>query len=173
MKSMTTLAASLAAVVLLTGCMSWIPEPIVDRPAPELKIDRLMQAPDRDSVDWIALHGKVVVLQFWAPWDDQSTLRLGHLNHLADTFAGQPVQFLWVTTASPQEVERFTGMMPIHGWIGLNPDGQTQRNFKVGDFPHTVVVNQKGIVQYATKPHLVTENLIRDLLLNGKRTPLP
>ena len=50
--------------------------------APPLRLTNLLQAPAGTKAEWPSLHGKVVVLEFWATWCGPCIANLPQLNQL-------------------------------------------------------------------------------------------
>ena len=157
------LALTALTLTFMTGCNAWLPMPLHGHPAPKLTIEELHQANYDADASWAGLVGKIVVIQFWEPWNDASTRHVQHLNELARAFEGQNVQFIYVSTSSTKDVVRFIRRFPVEGWLAIDSDKSMFKRYHIGTVPTTVIVDAKGIVRYVTKPHLVTINTIRDV----------
>src|SRR5215471_21366282 len=83
---------------------------------PPLGLEKILQAPDGKKVEWGALKGKVVVLEFWATWCGPCVAAIPHLNELADKFKEEPIQFIAVTSEDEKVVRRFLRNKPLHAW---------------------------------------------------------
>jgi uncharacterized protein (TIGR03435 family) len=138
---------------------------------PPLGLESILQAPSGPLPSWEALRGKVVVLEFWATWCGPCIAAIPHLNELADKFKDQPVQFIAITDEAEKVVTPFLRKKPLHAWIGLDTDKSMFKDYGVTGIPHTVVVDQKGIIAAITYPTSLTEEHLKDLLA-GKRIAL-
>src|SRR5215467_11840601 len=114
--------------------------------APALGLESILQAPSDAQASWKALKGKIVVLEFWATWCGPCIAAIPHLNELADKFKDQPIQFIAVTDEDEKVVAPFLRKKPIHAWIGLDTNKSMLKDYRVTGIPHTVVVDQKGII---------------------------
>jgi uncharacterized protein (TIGR03435 family) len=143
--------------------------------APPLNSSTILQAPPNASAKWEALRGKVVVVEFWATWCGPCRKAIPHWNQLVDAFTDKPVQFLSVTDENEAVVAPFLKRTPIHGWIGLDGDGQSSRDlYGIEGIPTTVIVNQEGVVAAVTHPMTLEPKHIQEVLETGKCSlPLP
>jgi uncharacterized protein (TIGR03435 family) len=139
---------------------------------PQLKLEKVIQAPDGTDCSWTNLHGKVVVLEFWATWCGPCVKAIPHLNELAEEFKKEPVQFIAVTSENEQIVKNFLDRRPIKAWVGLDEFHETSGTYGVTGIPVTVVVNQQGIVADVTHPIFLTSERLREILA-GKIMPKP
>jgi hypothetical protein len=167
------LVPTAAILLLLTGCYMLEPRVKVGRLAPRLTIDKWYQAPPDAHAEWLNLRGKVVVLNFWEPWDQGSINALSHLNDLARRYAPLPnVQFIHVSSSgSTETLSKFTSIIPIRGWIAMDPDRTVFTAYGVHEYPDTWLINGEGRVIAITKPRFVTEQVI-DAIIAG-RTEVP
>ncbi len=132
--------------------------------APPLGIEELRNAPEGASATWDHLHGKVVVLEFWATWCGPCVAEIPHLNALVAEFAGKDVVFLSITDEEPAIVERFVKHKPMMGWQGFDRDGSAFEAYQIHGIPVTVVVARDGKVAHVTHPGDLTAATIRALL---------
>src|SRR5512138_1097795 len=90
-------------------------------PAPELGLEKLLQAPTGTKTDWASLRGQVVVLEFWATWCAPCIAAIPHLITLAEKFKGR-LQVIAITDENEAFVVPFLQRCVIKGWVGLNED---------------------------------------------------
>ncbi len=109
-------------------------------PAPELAFTHLLQAPDGAKTDWASLHGKVVVLEFWATWCAPCIGEIPVLNSLVASVDPAKVQFISVDDEDPADVEAFLKKKPITGWIGIDTSRNVFERFGVESRPTTMVI---------------------------------
>jgi len=136
--------------------------------APELVLEKILQAPAHARADWQSLQGKVVVLDFWATWCAPCIALQPHLNALAEKFRNHPVYFISITNEPEAIVAPFLRRRPLKGWVGLDPKSVTHKAYGVTGIPRTVVVDQGGrIVTSMTgtqEGQKISEDLLNQLL---------
>ncbi len=142
-----------------------------DRP-PLLQATTLLQAPPGATMDAKALHGKVVVLEFWATWCGPCVAAIPHLNELADKFKDQPVQFIAITAEDEATIKPFLAKRPIHAWVALDTNRAMNTAYGIRAIPHTVILGKDGKIAAITYPAMLMEKHIHDLLA-GKKVDLP
>src|SRR5271156_1919427 len=81
--------------------------PAKGTPAPPLTTIKLLQAPTGARTDWNSLRGKVVVLEFWAPWCAPCIASLPHLNQLVEALDPARFQFISIDDEDPKVVQTF------------------------------------------------------------------
>jgi uncharacterized protein (TIGR03435 family) len=158
----TLLIAATCAQFISTAHEATGPQP-GDVPPP-LGLESILQGPGGAQLNWTALKGNVVVLEFWATWCGPCIAAMPHLNDLADIFKDQPVKFIAITDQDEKVVEPFLRKKPIHAWIGLDTDKSMFKAYGITGIPHTVIVDQKGKIAAITNPAFLTEDHLKDLL---------
>jgi uncharacterized protein (TIGR03435 family) len=138
-----------------------------DKP-PLLQATDLLQAPPGAKMNAESLHGKVVILEFWATWCGPCVAAIPHLNELAEKFKGKAVQFIAITAEDEATVERFLAKRPIKAWIAMDTNNGMNKAYGVTGIPHTVILDKKGKIAAITYPTFVTEKSINDLLAGKK-----
>jgi len=135
--------------------------------APPLTVDHLLQAPAGTKLDWSALHGKVIVLEFWATWCVPCVAEIPVLNSLAASVDPAKVQFISVDDEDPKVVEAFLQKHPIQGWIALTST-KTFLQYGIDGRPATIIIGPDGRVATAdAHPEFLTTNQLL-ALADGK-----
>src|SRR5439155_4111948 len=106
-------------------------------PAPELRLEKVLQAPAGTKTDWASLRGKVVVLEFWATWCAPCIAAMPHLNDLAEKFKDRRLQVIAITDESESFVAPFLQRRVIKGWVGLDEDRSVFDAYGVRGIPRT------------------------------------
>lgn len=140
--------------------------------APPLGFEFVVQGPRPSDVNWQALHGKVVILDFWGTWCAPCVAGIPHLNELASHYREKSVQFIAVGHENPRKVAWFLKKHPIDAWIALDTDLSVYKAYTAFGIPYTVVVDQKGIVAAVLNPEDLTERVI-DAVLAGRVPAYP
>ena len=96
-------------------------ESLIGQTAPELNIEKYLQAPEGEK-SLSALKGKVVVLEFWATWCAPCVAEIPHLNQLNEEFRDKQVQFISVTDEGEDIIAPFLKRQEMKSWIGLDTD---------------------------------------------------
>ena len=141
-------------------------------PAPPLYLEKLLQAPPDAKVDWDALKGKVIVLDFWATWCKPCVEAIPHLNQLATDLTDQPVVFISVTDDAVDRAQAFLKTTPMKSWIGIDTNRQNWARFSVSSISHTLIIGPDSKVKAITLPENVSAQAVRDVLA-GKAIALP
>lgn len=140
--------------------------------APNLSLNKLLQANGIRNPNIDGQKGSVVVLEFWATWCGPCVAAIKHFNELNEKFKDKPVRFIAVTDEDELSVARFTKALLIHGWIGLDDNRATFNSYQALGLPHTVVIDRNGRIAAITQPKNVTEAVLNDLLAD-KQISLP
>jgi thiol-disulfide isomerase/thioredoxin len=130
--------------------------------APEITVEKLLQAPEDTVANWESLKGKVVVLEFWATWCPPCIRAIPHMNKLANKFEDEQIQFIAVTS---EKVEQFLDKRQIGGWIGIDTDRSMAASYGVTGIPDTIVVDKNGTIHAITHPMSLTEQSLNRLLI--------
>lgn len=162
-------ALPLALAAALAACGGGAPQERprlakAGRPAPQLSLPKLLNAPQKTLGGWEELRGKVVVLEFWATWCDPCVEAIPHLNGLAERFRGRPVVFIHITDESEADVTAFLEQRPVNGWIAPEAGADVFKAFRVYGRPHTVLVDADGSVAAFPRAGTLTPEVIMELL---------
>jgi len=157
-----------AGAVSFGGAGAGAQGPPVGEPAPDLTIDEIIAgAEGGTTLDWSALEGKVVVLEFWATWCAPCIAALPHLNDLAAQFEDREVVFISVTNEDRQTVEAF---LPDHDFPGLvvsDTDRSMAEAYGVTAIPRTFIVGADGVLLGTSHPQMVKPEHL-DAALRGE-----
>lgn len=143
------------------------PAATIGKPAPPLTLKQL----GADSAtSWQNLQGAPVVLEFWATWCAPCVSSIPHLNGLATKF--QNVRFISLTDERPDLVRKFLVDHPIEGTVAYDDDGKTHAAFGVSSYPHTALIDAKGVLRAVVYPSQLNELALQQLV-DGKGIDVP
>lgn len=163
----------LALALLLAAASRAAERPLqVGDPAPPLRLQKVLQAPEGARLSWDALRGKVVLLEFWGTWCQPCLPAMEHLDGLAGKLARRPFQVVAITTEREEPVARYLKKNPSRLWIGLDDANATWNAYRAGPIPFTVLVDPQGRIAAVTHPLKVTVETVEDLLA-GRPVDLP
>lgn len=141
----------------------------------QVRVDRVWEAVlidlagnRQDLAQW---RGKVVVLNFWAPWCPPCRQEIPGFIRLQDKYRGQGLQFLGIALDQEDRVKAFVREAGInypilHGGMGAVMLGQAAGNPQ-GGLPYTLILDRNGqpvttLIGAVSESRL--EGLIRPLL---------
>ena len=116
-------------------------------------------APDISAKEWVnlkapptlaSLHGKVVVLEFWATWCGPCVEGIPHLNELQRKYAGKSFQLLTFVEEGHKTMDKFLKRTPVEYPIGL--ESAALQDYGISGIPHAFVVNQVGKILWHGDP---------------------
>ena len=147
---------------------------LIGQPAPELDIEKYLQAPEGEK-SLSALKGKVVVLEFWATWCAPCVAVIPHLNQLNEEFRDKQVQFISVTDEGEDVIAPFLKRQEMKSWIGLDTDRSVFEAYGVKGIPRTFLINQEGIIAASLHPAGLSSDMIEKIIAGEKieRPKLP
>lgn len=174
MKNLSLIVLSVLIAIFLTTnpVNAQNSAPKIGDPAPNLTLNKILQANGIRNLNIDGLKGNIVVLEFWATWCLPCIPAIKHFNELYEKFKDKPVWFIAVTDDDELTVARFTKTQPIFGCIGLDKNRATINSYQAVPFPHTVVIDRNGRIAAIMQPENVTEAVLNDLLAN-KQISLP
>ena len=94
------------------------------------------------------LHGKIVVVNFWATWCGPCQEELPRLSQIAASYAGKPVSFVFISIDAPKDHAKIPATLAklhvnLDSWV--NADTDTLDRFGLGDIvPGTIVLDENG-----------------------------
>jgi thiol-disulfide isomerase/thioredoxin len=105
---------------------------------------------DGKRVSLDELHGKVVLLDFWATWCDPCREALPNIKRIAQKFQGQPLVILSVSLdPDPQEWKEYVAKNGMT-WLQYRDGGfkgPIARLFGVHEIPHTFTIDADGVMR--------------------------
>jgi thiol-disulfide isomerase/thioredoxin len=120
--------------------------PARNTPALPLKLQKIPGDPAFTTIDLDALHGKAVVLEFWATWCAPCVGEIPAINRLASHTDPSEVQIISITDENPGKVEAFLRKHPIDGLVGIDTSGGVFRRYGVTSRPATFVIGPRGSI---------------------------
>ena len=130
-------------ILALLAMQSWAAElkTVPMRPAPAMMLPVL----DAASMDLKQLHGKVVLVNFWAVWCPPCRKEMPSMTRLMTKLSGKPFAILGVNEGeSPEEIRAFLKQVPVNFPILLDTEGAYLKPWQVFAFPTSYVVDKQG-----------------------------
>ncbi len=118
-----------------------------------------------DGTDWQlgAQRGKVVVMNFWAPWCDPCRTETPELDGVAKTTKSLGVEFMGVAVKSVKsDAERFVADEKVSYPSLFDAPGKTVlrfRDLRTNGLPFTVVIDRQGRVAAVYTTPLLAEDI--------------
>ena len=105
--------------------------------------------------------GKVLVLNFWAPWCSPCKKELPIFIGLQGKFGDQGLQFLGLAVDTPEEVKNFIEELPLNypTLVGEDEAMNIARIYgnNIGALPYTVIINRSGKIVFTRKGDMKKE----------------
>ena len=132
---------------------------LIGQPAPEIVIKEWINSV---PLSLEALHGRVVLLEFWATWCRQCEEMIPVLRRLNDEYGAQGLVIIALTRhyfAFPEMIEEQEKELQLirkfveqHGMefpVGIADGEQTHENYGAGGLPALVLIDRQGIVRHS------------------------
>ncbi len=117
------------------------------RPWPPSSGAPALRLVDLDGRDWslAQLHGRPVMLNFWATWCEPCRAEMPSLDLMALKYEREGLVVLTVNfRESAPAIRRFLDAVPLSLPVLLDRDGAAARAFGVAVFPTTLMVSRQG-----------------------------
>jgi len=119
----------------------------VGRPAPSL--DGVVGIDANATPSWPQLRGRVVVLDFWAPWWGVCHVVADDLNHWQHEF-GKRLQVVGIAAGTFEDVSRLAPQFHMEYLVAADPNEAVSTAFSASAVPLVVVVDATGVVRAVT-----------------------
>jgi thiol-disulfide isomerase/thioredoxin len=90
------------------------------------------------------LHGKIILVNFWATWCPPCRLEMPDLDAIYTHFKSQGLVVLSITGEDLFKVAPFLGKANYHPIVLLDSDGKVNKKFHVEGIPRTFLFNRDG-----------------------------
>lgn len=132
--------------------------------APKINItDYILNSPKDKNIE-----NKYIILEFWATWCAPCLGAVPHLNELRDQFKNRKdLIFLSLTYEKPEKTKRTLEKIAFKTIVVSDQTKKTEINYNVEEIPHTVLIDNKGIVKWIGNPYDLNSSLI-EKFLNGE-----
>ncbi|GEM_PF-6782061 len=141
-------------------------------PAPEVRIDRYLRAPEGAPRSLAGFRGRWIVLDFFAAWCPACSGNVDHMNRLAARFSPEELVVVSVCADDPAIVERTVERRGMQTWVALDEGGRTTNAYQIGGYPQAVIVDPAGVIVAAVRPDRLDAETLRDLV-DGDQPALP
>ena len=139
-----------------------------------------MHAPDFHTEDFkgnpISLsqfEGKIVVMHFWATWNDRCLEKLPEIKQLYRKFKGPDVQFIGISRDDNlddlQGIVLQRNMEWPHIFEGMRYKGMMSKLYDVRNIPMIFVMDRQGRVQYIGSNNEKITQVITTLIVKGEK----
>ena len=127
---------------------------------------------DGQRVSLDGLHGKVVLLDFWATWCAPCRAALPRMQRIARTFQGRPLVILSVSLDS--DAQKWKDFVAKNGMTWLNYrdggfDGPIANLFGVKAIPHTFTIDAHGVLRDEQIGDASIEGRLKKLVAQAER----
>lgn len=123
------------------------------------------------QIDMNHLKGKVVWLEFWATWCSPCVAAMDGLQNLQKIYKGK-LQVITITSEKETRIKQFIHNRPSNLWFAIDTADAMRAYFPFRTIPHSILIDQNGVVVAITSPENITRQTIADVIA-GRRIDLP
>ncbi|MCU0467648.1 MAG: TlpA family protein disulfide reductase [Arcicella sp.] len=160
----------IVAFVILTNSvfaqtfMAQTDPPILGKVCPDFSMSVITANGNEKNLTLSELRGKIVVMEFWATYCAPCIPSLKHFDRLQNQF-GDAVKFIAISEENRDKVDAFIAKKGFKNITYAMDWGRKLNDMFYHHFiPHTVVIDQDGIVQAFTSPDEVDQFVIGKML---------
>lgn len=160
----TSLFAGAGVAAIICAAALAFASVTVGNAAPALVVPEL----DGKAFDLSAMHGKVVIVNFWATWCPPCRKEMPALDAFYRRYHGDGLEMIGVSTDRPHDRSDVTKVMQSLSYPAAIMDDATVNDFGTPDaLPMTVIVDSNGVVRAKFTPDQtpVTEKRLADAVL--------
>lgn len=122
-----------------------LPSPLIGRAAPTFELASI----DGRTVDWVALRGRVVIVNFWASWCFECIAEHGVLLEAQERYGADLVIIGVLYQDSVDDALGFLARYGDGGWPNLvDADGGLAIDYGVTGVPESFFIDAAGTVRY-------------------------
>ena len=118
--------------------------PQVNAPA----LDFELQSLDGSPVSLSSLHGRVVLVNFWATWCGPCRLEMPLLQDAQNRYEDKLAVLAVNDDESPQAIQTFVNDLELRLQVLLDPGAKITQQYRVRGFPTTIFIDSEGITRY-------------------------
>lgn len=106
-----------------------------------------------------SLHGKVILLNFWATWCPPCVEEIPSLNRLKTHYEGRDLRIVSVDyRETEQEMQAFLKDIPVDFPVLMDRDGLTSLAWQVFSFPSSFIIDRQGRIRYSANRAINWDN---------------
>lgn len=116
-----------------------------------------------EHIDQDALKGKITIIEFWATWCSPC---IGAMEHLDELRAQYPtdLQVIAVSQESFERVRGFIQQKEFDFLFAIDSAGVLNNYFPHRIIPHSIIIDQQGVVRAISKPSEINAEIIQRLI---------
>lgn len=135
---------------------------LVGTKAPEITFSQTLNY-ETEEFNLSDLKGKVVILDFWATWCAPCVASFPQLEELQAIFQDQ-LQIVTISSETEERLLTFLHKTQTSLPIAIDRDLTIAKIFPHRTIPHTVVIDEKGVIRAVTTSSKIDEALIRKVI---------
>jgi len=126
--------------------------------APALEIRTTHNPPGDVALELGALHGRVVLIDFWATWCGPCITAIPHVQELHERYADRGLVVIGHTDGSSRDLESFIEKKGITYSITVGPD--IGNDYDVRGIPHVYIIGVDGRVAWHGHPARLSDEIV-------------
>ena len=133
-----------AAIKLPDPLYAKAEQKLIDNEADIQKVDFTLKDMHNKKVTLSELHGKIVMVNFWATWCGPCRLEMGDLDAIYNYFQNQGLVVLSITDEDSFKVAGYLGPITYRPTVLLDPGGKVHKQFHIEGIPNTYLFGRDG-----------------------------
>jgi len=156
--------AILTKAVFAQTFMAQTDPPMLGKVCPEFSMAVITANGSEKNLSLSELHGKIIVLEFWATYCSPCIPSLKHFDKLQAQF-GKAVKFIAISEENRNKIDAFIAKKGLKNITFAKDSGHRLNTMFYHHFiPHTIVIDQDGVVQAFCSPDQIDQFVIEKLI---------